>query len=104
MTYSTTDHKSYGLSLVFLVEGIKNPSELSEEMAIGGHYELLEHLYDEVIPLAEKRWIEMTGVEDAIVKLYEFYPTLGTLLSEHKPESSTDIERVIKLAIAIYKN
>lgn len=102
MTLTTSDHKNYALSLVYLVEGINNPSELSEEMAIGGHYELLEHLYEEVVPIAERLWLEMTGEEDAIVKLYEFYPKLGALLSEHKPESNTDIERIIKLAIDNY--
>ena len=100
MTLASTDPKNYALSLVYLVEGISNPSELSEDMGIGGHFELIAHLYDEVIPLAEKLWFESTGEEDSIVKLYEFYPILGPLLSEHIPVSKADIERVIKLAIA----
>lgn len=99
MALSTTNPKNYALSLVYLVESIKNPSELSEDMGIGGHYELIDHLYDEVIPLAEKLWFEQADDEDSIVKLYEFYPTLGPLFSEHKPESKADTELVIKLAI-----
>lgn len=100
MTLVTNDHKNFALSLVYLAEGISNPSRLSEGIGIGGHYELINYLYDEVIPLAEKLWSEKTGEEDAIIKLYEFYPTLGPLLSEHKPGSKAEIERVINLAIA----
>lgn len=103
--------KGNALALAYLLSGLEvlaNDEGMTESVAealdFEGDLELTIFLMDKVIPVSEIKWSESCLDQPYSKCLYQFYQhSLPTMLIKHKPDSMSDWDAVIDMAIEGYK-